>query len=145
MKILKNSTNGIAELDFVIPQSIRLTDIEPTLIYVNERQTAHEIYNFLCLKLPLHEKKGIQIFHALRGDCTKAWILHDFLSGKVKVMICTEALGMVCATPIIENLFAHNYIQGCDFPHISRVIQYLCPESLTSWMQRAGRGGRGGD
>jgi hypothetical protein len=38
-----------------------------------------------------------------------------------------------------------NIIQGCDFPAISTVVQYLVPESLEVWMQRAGRASQSSD
>jgi superfamily II DNA/RNA helicase len=35
-------------------------------------------------------------------------------------------------------------LQGCDFPDCSRVIQFLVTDDFDSWIQRGGRGGRGG-
>jgi superfamily II DNA/RNA helicase len=37
------------------------------------------------------------------------------------------------------------YFQGCDFPAWSRVIQFLITDNFDSWIQRGGRGGRGGE
>jgi superfamily II DNA helicase RecQ len=35
-------------------------------------------------------------------------------------------------------------IQGCDFPDCQRVIQFTTTDNLDAWIQRGGRGGRGG-
>jgi superfamily II DNA helicase RecQ len=32
--------------------------------------------------------------------------------------------------------------KGCDIPNIKQVVQFMVPNNLSIWMQRAGRGGR---
>ncbi|KAI9065034.1 hypothetical protein FKP32DRAFT_1545870, partial [Trametes sanguinea] len=41
------------------------------------------------------------------------------------ISLATEAAGM-----------------GCDIPDVRHVIQFMAPESLSTWIQRAGRAGR---
>lgn len=35
--------------------------------------------------------------------------------------------------------------QGCDIPDIELIVQFMAPESLSIWFQRAGRAGRSAD
>lgn len=35
-----------------------------------------------------------------------------------------------------------SYIQGCDIPHVKRVIQFTVPKSLDIWLQQGGQAGR---
>ncbi|KAJ6615041.1 hypothetical protein B0H10DRAFT_1673239, partial [Mycena sp. CBHHK59/15] len=51
--------------------------------------------------------------------------MEKFRKGEVKLLLTTEAAGM-----------------GCDIPHIEQVVQFMVPASLSIWMQRAGRAGR---
>jgi len=38
----------------------------------------------------------------------------------------------------------HVLLQGTDIPDVDDVVQYMTPEALTVWIQRAGRAGRDG-
>ncbi|KAG0364311.1 hypothetical protein BGX24_004685 [Mortierella sp. AD032] len=48
-----------------------------------------------------------------------------FKEGKIRVLLSTEAAGM-----------------GCDIPDIARVIQFKCPENISTLTQRLGRAAR---
>ncbi|KAF8338569.1 hypothetical protein F5887DRAFT_1062442 [Amanita rubescens] len=63
--------------------------------------------------------------HALKCTNLKKIVLRDFQKGKIKILLTTEAAGM-----------------GCDMPHIEQVVQFLIPSSLSIWMQRAGQAGQ---
>lgn len=45
---------------------------------------------------------------------------------------------------LIGGFTAHSHIalQGCDLPHVVRVVQFMVPVSVPIWAQRAGRAGR---
>ncbi|KAJ7830174.1 hypothetical protein B0H14DRAFT_2247004, partial [Mycena olivaceomarginata] len=51
--------------------------------------------------------------------------MERFRKGEIKILLTTEAAGM-----------------GCDIPHVEQVVQFMVPGSLSIWMQRAGRAGR---
>ncbi|KAG0310679.1 hypothetical protein BG000_006943, partial [Podila horticola] len=48
-----------------------------------------------------------------------------FKEGKIRVLLSTEAAGM-----------------GCDIPDIAKVIQFKCPENISTLTQRLGRAAR---
>ncbi|EJF59392.1 hypothetical protein DICSQDRAFT_65206 [Dichomitus squalens LYAD-421 SS1] len=51
--------------------------------------------------------------------------MSQFLEGDIDILLATEAAGM-----------------GCNIPDIARVVQFKAPDSLSTWLQRAGRAGR---
>ncbi|KZS86757.1 P-loop containing nucleoside triphosphate hydrolase protein, partial [Sistotremastrum niveocremeum HHB9708] len=130
--ILRTAVHGYEELaDYLLskptnPSEPRLP-IQTALVYVNKISDCHLICNYLRSLLPDDEEIRYQIqpFHAVRAEEGKCRVLRHFRSGRIVILICTEAAGM-----------------GCDFPRILIVIQFLLPNSLISWIQRAGRGGR---
>ncbi|KZT31461.1 P-loop containing nucleoside triphosphate hydrolase protein, partial [Sistotremastrum suecicum HHB10207 ss-3] len=129
---LKSAARGHTELRYVLTpgEPGQRKPIEQTLIYVNAKDESHYICNDLRSQVAPDKasQEEINVYHASHSSREKAKLLQDFKSGKIKILICTEAAGM-----------------GCDFPRISLVIQYRVPDSLTSWLQRAGRGGRSSD
>ncbi|KDQ20157.1 hypothetical protein BOTBODRAFT_98373, partial [Botryobasidium botryosum FD-172 SS1] len=100
---------------------------ECVLVYVNTRPEGCRIVHALRSLLPPELHKTVEVYHALKGSLTKAWILHRFFQNGIRILVCTEAAGM-----------------GCDFPNVHFVVQYMVPSDLISWVQRAGRGGRNG-
>ncbi|TBU51096.1 hypothetical protein BD310DRAFT_835348 [Dichomitus squalens] len=51
--------------------------------------------------------------------------MSQFLKGDIDILLATEAAGM-----------------GCDIPDVAKVVQFKAPNSLSTWLQRAGRAGR---
>lgn len=66
-------------------------------------------------------------FHALIDDRLKETRQKEWLEGKIRVMVATNAFGM-----------------GIDKPDVRVVIHYDCPESIEAYFQEAGRAGRDG-
>ncbi|KAJ7235802.1 P-loop containing nucleoside triphosphate hydrolase protein [Mycena rebaudengoi] len=67
----------------------------------------------------------IALYHSRRSKRSKRIIMEKFRTGEIKILLTTEAAGM-----------------GCDIPHVEQVVQFMVPSSFSIWMQRAGRAGR---
>ncbi|KAJ7234563.1 P-loop containing nucleoside triphosphate hydrolase protein [Mycena rebaudengoi] len=76
-------------------------------------------------RLPPEMRHQIAAYNAKRTPAAKRRVLDEFRRGKIKILLTTEAAGM-----------------GCDMPYIEQVVQFMVPKSLSIWTQRAGRAGR---
>ncbi|KAJ7681421.1 P-loop containing nucleoside triphosphate hydrolase protein, partial [Mycena rosella] len=78
---------------------------------------------------------SIAFFHAHRTRRAKRTVMRKFRQGKIRILIATEAPGMV-------RFLLLFFQPGADIPDIELVIQFGFPKSLSVWIQRAGRAGR---
>ena len=92
------------------------------IVYVRTRRKTIEV-NELLLK----NRISSTYFHGGLSKSEKNKKLRDWLSGKIKVMVATNAFGM-----------------GIDNPNVRVVIHYQLPDSLENYFQEAGRAGRDG-
>lgn len=92
------------------------------LVYVGTRYNAEKWANRLH-SLP----GGVAAYHAGMSAETRSERLRDWLEGKTRVIVCTNAFGM-----------------GIDKPNVRWVFHAYLPPNLESYVQEAGRAGRDG-
>jgi superfamily II DNA/RNA helicase len=71
--------------------------------------------------------------------------MRQFMDGTLRVLIATEAAGMVNNFALVIDSAVLTGIQGCDISDIEETIQYGTPSSISQMLQRGGRGGRRAD
>lgn len=95
----------------------------PGLIYCNTRRDTEAVSAFLLEKTTLKTA----YYHGGLTGMERSAIQQQFLSDDLDVLVATSAFGM-----------------GIDKPNIRYVIHYQFPDSLESFIQESGRGGRDG-
>lgn len=93
------------------------------LIYCATRKKTDEVYRILKQK-----KFDVSLYHAGKTGEKRDKSQEDFISGKSRILIATNAFGM-----------------GIDIPDIRMIIHYQSPGSLEAYYQEAGRAGRDGN
>jgi hypothetical protein len=126
---------GYADLNILLPEDISTrNDIPTTLIFRDSIQGGIEIARYLRQRLPPHlrddDKEIIRVYAGFLPDDVRSLYEQDIVSGRTRIMICTDACGM-----------------GVDLRGIMRVIQWKVTSNLgiEGMDQRAGRGGRDRD
>jgi ATP-dependent DNA helicase RecQ len=90
------------------------------IIYCQTRKSVKELARILYAN-----KLSIGIYHGGLSNQDRNIMLNDWMSGKTKIMIATNAFGM-----------------GIDKPDVRFVLHYEFPSSLEAYFQEAGRAGR---
>ncbi|NMC60144.1 MAG: RecQ family ATP-dependent DNA helicase [Candidatus Methanofastidiosa archaeon] len=93
---------------------------KPGIIYTNGREQAQDLADFI-------KKQGIKAdyYHADRTNAEKERVFKGFMNGDIDVICATKAFGM-----------------GIDKENVRFVIHFQIPESIDSYCQEIGRGGR---
>ncbi|MBL7117503.1 MAG: ATP-dependent DNA helicase RecQ [Candidatus Syntrophoarchaeum sp.] len=93
------------------------------IVYVNFTRTAEEVANYLAA-----EGLSASYYHGqIRDKEERRRIQNDFISGRTRIVVATNAFGM-----------------GIDKEDIRAIIHYNLPKSIESYYQEVGRAGRDG-
>ncbi|MBU2493672.1 MAG: RecQ family ATP-dependent DNA helicase [Bacteroidetes bacterium] len=95
----------------------------PAIIYTATRKNAEELVEFLR-----HKNIQSQFYHAGMAPELRRIIQDDFISGRIKIIVATNAFGM-----------------GIDKSDIRTIVHYNMPGSIESYYQEIGRAGRDGN
>ena len=140
---MKAAKSDLQSLSFLLPldENGVLRPLKQTLVFFDNIRVSLDALKWFHEQLPVSMQDFVATYNSQRSTNSKCIILKDFQDGKVKILLTTEAAGMVSATRF-DLQHDVTYWQGCDMPHIEQVVQFLVPSSLSIWMQRAGRAGR---
>ena len=94
-----------------------------TVVYAPTRKAVDRITSVLA-----RAKVGAAAYHAGLAADRRRKVQDEFMSGKTRVIVATNAFGM-----------------GIDKPDVRLVIHYAMPGTLEAYYQEAGRAGRDGD
>jgi len=93
------------------------------IVYVNFTRTAEEVANYLAA-----EGLSASYYHGqIRDMEERKRIQNDFVSGRMRIVVATNAFGM-----------------GIDKEDIRAIIHYNLPKSIENYYQEVGRAGRDG-
>ena len=105
VRAIHNPMNTFSDLDFVIPNGVKsVDDIPKTFIYADQISAEVGIETRLTEKMPseLRDIGLIRPFSAAFSPGHREELLGLFKAGVVRILICTDAAGMVCAYPWIK-------------------------------------------
>jgi hypothetical protein len=143
VRAMQYAANTYADLDFVIPKTVgKPSDIKSTWIFCDNISTGTEIIDHLESLLPAHlQYTGlIRPFNASMSQPYRPEVMDQFKSDSIRILVCTDAAGMV--RPSRASRTEPDAQQGCNIPNVEVVVQWKLPDSLSSFVQRAGRAGR---
>lgn len=123
---------GFGELDFLLPATtLTRSAVQKTIIFVDTISEGIAMAKYLRRQLPpalqSKAKQIVRTFYADLDPDEKIKILENFMNGDIRILICTDAVGM-----------------GINIPDIKRVIQWkvfdlLTLATLVQCIARAGR------
>jgi superfamily II DNA/RNA helicase len=134
-----------ADIDFVVSHGkvASTSQIKKTWVYVDSIAAGAEIIDHLRSLLPEHMHGAIRPYNAVHSHEYRKLAMRGFRDGCVRILVCTDAAGMVCLFFLFARCALNNFFQGCNVPDIDFVVQWKLPAKLSSFVQRAGRAARG--
>ncbi|KDQ05473.1 hypothetical protein BOTBODRAFT_73972, partial [Botryobasidium botryosum FD-172 SS1] len=136
------TANSYKDLDFLVTKGTEDIDsIQTTMVYIDNVLKVTDAVIYLNNRLgPLLQQKGIiRPIHAWMPSNYRTECMDALIDGKIRIVICTEAAGMVSVTVFTQRN------QGCDIPRIALVIQLGLCKSIDGLIQRVGRAARSGE
>ncbi len=98
VRAIQNAMNTFTDLDFVIKNDIQKSEeIQKTFIYADNINTGIEIIDHLITLLPPHLQTSgiIRPYNALLSKSTRTDLMEHFKLGHIRILVCTDAAGMV--------------------------------------------------
>ncbi len=118
----KNLSYSVFQLNNKFQKMIDILKSVPgsSVVYVRSRKRTREIAEQLW-----RNQIGAEFYHAGLSTADRSTKQQNWINGKIRVMVATNAFGM-----------------GIDKPDVRSVIHYEIPDTLEAYYQEAGRAGR---
>lgn len=150
--VVRACEHPLLDIDFILPSPLTslATNVPKTMIYVDNITEGSELCDYLIKLLrqrnPLLSafQDVIRLYNAHMSIEYRRAAMNAFREGKIRILVCTEAAGMVRALffSSIHTYDSHMY-QGCDIADVKVVVQWKLPKTPSHFVQRAGRAARG--
>lgn len=98
VRSMEHPMNSLRDLDFVVPKEIRsLTSIKKTFVYSDDIKIGGEITDYLNSRVSVEFRKLglVRPYNAAMSKKYRKRVMDLFKSGCVRVLVCTDAAGMV--------------------------------------------------
>lgn len=98
VRAIQNPINSFKDLDFVVPPKVECAEEVPkTFIYADNITVGSDIMEHLYKLLPesFREEGMIRTYSAAFSKTYRRRVMGLFKRGKVRILICTDAAGMV--------------------------------------------------
>lgn len=93
-----HAASSFGDLDFIVPHGTEFAQsIKTTMIYIdNVIRVTDTVIHLTCRLGPMLQHRGIiRPIHAWMPDYYRTHALQALIDGKVRIVVCTEAAGMV--------------------------------------------------
>lgn len=102
MREMKHNMLGMKDLlTLVVPKS---GPLKSTMVFFDNRELLHRVHDHIEAILPDSLKKAVRVYHALRGVPGKKEVMQQFMQGDIKILLCTDAAGMVGGLLSVNDL-----------------------------------------
>ncbi|KAK6984117.1 hypothetical protein R3P38DRAFT_2576560 [Favolaschia claudopus] len=128
IRAMEHPANSYKDIDFVVPEDNQgPADIKLAFVYTDDIKDGGQLVDHLNARVhPRYRERGlIRPYNAGMSREYRAHVMSLFKAGVIRVLVCTDAAGM-----------------GCDLPNIALVVQWKVPQTVSAWIQRAGRAAR---
>lgn len=99
VRAIQNPLNTYTDLNFVIPSGITSSDsVKKTFVYADSMSLVTEITEHLYSISPeeFRDQRIIRPYSAAYSSKYRCEVMELFKAGVVRILVCTEAAGMVC-------------------------------------------------
>ena len=147
VRAIQNTLGSYTDLDFLIPRGVHeASEVKKTFIYSDNISVGSDMMEHLYEIGPesFREAGIIRTYSSAFSAKYRREVMELFKAGVVRILICTDAAGMVgCRYKIPLSAWIDILIhQGCNIPDIDIVVQWKLPATVSSFVQRAGRAAR---
>lgn len=97
---MKGGKSDLESLAFLIPNMTDgdniVLELVQTMVFFDDINIALQALKYLRSLLPLHMHNQIAVYNSRRSRRSKARVLRKFREGNIRILLTTEAAGMVC-------------------------------------------------
>ncbi|KAI8604861.1 P-loop containing nucleoside triphosphate hydrolase protein [Dissophora ornata] len=101
-----------------------LLDFKKTMVYFDSGNETVRAAKYLKTLAPIQSHK-IAVYHSVLSEDCKQRIMADFVKGTIAQLLVAEATGI-----------------GCDISDVIRVVQFRCPNNISTLVRRLGQAAR---